>query len=156
MIEAGIKNGSYIGMKPVTDDNGNIVDYEPIANPALNNRFTIPGKNKSGGATDKSISIVQFLFNAVFFIILINVTLFSGMNFYGILSFIKGGTEQSGIIPPVNNMGPDVESTKDNISFRPLAEPNISNIVENLNVNDNDKIKEGLKQGLDMITHLNV
>ena len=24
------------------------------------------------------------------------------------------------------------------------------------NVNDNDKIKEGLKQGLDMITHLNV
>ena len=59
MIEAGIKNGSYIGMKPVTDDNGNIVDYEPIANPALNNRFTIPGKNKSGGATDKSISVVQ-------------------------------------------------------------------------------------------------
>jgi hypothetical protein len=59
MIEAGIKNGSYIGMKPVTDDNGNIVDYEPIPNPTLNNRFTIPGKNKSGGATDKSISLVQ-------------------------------------------------------------------------------------------------
>ena len=59
MIEAGLKNGSYIGMKPVTDDQGNIVDYEPIANPALNNRFTIPGKNKSGGATDKSISLIQ-------------------------------------------------------------------------------------------------
>ncbi len=59
MIEAGLKNGSYIGMKPVTDDKGNIVDYEPIPNPSLNNRFTIPGKNKSGGATDKSISIFQ-------------------------------------------------------------------------------------------------
>jgi hypothetical protein len=59
MIEAGLKNGSYIGMNPVTDDQGNIVDYEPIANPALNNRFTIPGKNKSGGATDKSMSLIQ-------------------------------------------------------------------------------------------------
>lgn len=70
---------------------------------------------------------------------------------YGILSFIKGGTEQPG-----SNMGPDVESTKENISLTSISEPTISKIAENLNVNDNDKIKEGLKQGLDMITHLNV
>lgn len=59
MIDAGLKNGSYIGMQEVTDEQGNVIDYEPIVNPALNNRFTIPGKNKSGGATDKSVSVVQ-------------------------------------------------------------------------------------------------
>jgi len=59
MIEAGLKNGSYLGMTEVTDEQGNVIDYEPIVNPALNNRFTIPGSNYSGGATDKSVSVVQ-------------------------------------------------------------------------------------------------
>ncbi|MEX0595236.1 MAG: hypothetical protein WD512_01970, partial [Candidatus Paceibacterota bacterium] len=35
MVEAGIKNGSYIGMRPVTDEFGNTVALEPIPNPAL-------------------------------------------------------------------------------------------------------------------------
>jgi hypothetical protein len=59
MIEAGLKNGSYLGMTEVTDEQGNVIDYEPIVNPALSNRRTIPGSNYSGGATDKSISGIQ-------------------------------------------------------------------------------------------------
>ena len=58
MIEAGLANGSYIGMAEVKDENGNIIDYEPIPNPVLNNRFVIPGKN-TGGVTDKGVSVVQ-------------------------------------------------------------------------------------------------
>ena len=58
MIEAGLANGSYIGMAEVKDENGTIIDYEPIPNPALNNRFVIPGKN-FGGVTDKGVSVVQ-------------------------------------------------------------------------------------------------
>lgn len=58
MIEAGLANGSYIGMAEVKDENGTIIDYEPIPNPALNDRFVIPGKN-FGGVTDKGVSVVQ-------------------------------------------------------------------------------------------------
>jgi hypothetical protein len=59
MIEAGLANGSYIGMAEVKDENGKIIDYEPIPNPALNNRFVLAGKNNAGGITDKSVSVVQ-------------------------------------------------------------------------------------------------
>ena len=59
MIEAGLANGSYIGMAEVKDENGNIIDYEPIPNPSLNNRFVLAGKNNTGGITDKSVSVVQ-------------------------------------------------------------------------------------------------
>lgn len=59
MITAGLANGSYIGMAEVKDENGKIIDYEPIPNPALNNRFVLAGKNNTGGITDKSVSVVQ-------------------------------------------------------------------------------------------------
>jgi hypothetical protein len=58
MIEAGLANGTYIGMTEVKDENGKIIDYEPIPNPALHDRFVISGKVMDG-ATDKSVSVIQ-------------------------------------------------------------------------------------------------
>lgn len=59
MIDAGLKNGSYIGMAEVKDENGNVIDYEPIPNPALNNRSVFLGKGYSSGVTDKGVSAIQ-------------------------------------------------------------------------------------------------
>jgi hypothetical protein len=59
MLTAGLANGSYIGMAEVKDENGKIIDYEPIPNPSLNNRSVFAGKNNAGGITDKSVSVVQ-------------------------------------------------------------------------------------------------
>ena len=46
-----------------------------------------------------------------------------------------------------------VEPIKTNYTVNPIAETNLSNIVENLNVDDNEKIKNGLLQGLEMISN---
>jgi hypothetical protein len=58
MITAGLANGTYIGMEEVKDENGKIIDYEPIPNPALHDRFVIAGKVMDG-VTDKGVSVVQ-------------------------------------------------------------------------------------------------
>ena len=72
---------------------------------------------------------------------------------YGILSFIKGEPEQDNASDIVNNINSMVEPIKTNYTVNPIAETNLSNIVENLNVDDNEKIKNGLLQGLEMISN---
>jgi len=58
MLTAGLANGTYLGMTEIKDENGKIIDYEPIPNPALHDRFVIAGKVLDG-VTDKSVSVVQ-------------------------------------------------------------------------------------------------
>ena len=70
---------------------------------------------------------------------------------YGILSFIKGESSKEEVTPITNNINSVVEPIKETIN--PLAENNVSNIMEKLNTNNNDKIKEGLKQGLDILSN---
>ena len=70
---------------------------------------------------------------------------------YGILSFIKGESSEPDVPTMTNNIKSVVEPIKETIN--PLAENNISNIMEKLNTDNNDKIKEGLKQGLDILSN---
>jgi hypothetical protein len=70
---------------------------------------------------------------------------------YGILSFIKGEQVNENVTAMANNIKPVMEPIKETIN--PLADTNISNIMEKINTNDNDKIKEGLKQGLDILSN---
>ena len=69
---------------------------------------------------------------------------------YGILSFIKGEGNQEEVTTMANNIKSGIEPITETIT--PLAERNLSNIVEKLTTNNNDKIKEGLKQGLDILS----
>lgn len=72
---------------------------------------------------------------------------------YGILSFIKGERSHDEVTSMANNIKPSVEPIKEIIN--PLTENNISNVREKLNTNDNDNIKNGLKQGLDILYNNN-
>ena len=69
---------------------------------------------------------------------------------YGILSFIKGERSHDEVTSMVNNIKSTIEPIKE--TSNPLTENNISNVMEKLNTNDNEKIKEGLKQGLDILS----
>jgi hypothetical protein len=74
---------------------------------------------------------------------------------HGILSFIKGEPTQDDTVDIVNNIISNVDPPINaNINrVNPIAKTTLSNIVENLNVNDNEKIKDGLKQGLNMFAN---
>jgi len=70
---------------------------------------------------------------------------------YGVLSFIKGEQENENVTVTTNTINPVMEPIKETIN--PLTDTNISNIMEKLNTNDNDKIKEGLTHGLDILSN---
>lgn len=70
---------------------------------------------------------------------------------YGVLSFIKGEQENENVTVTSNTINPVMEPIKETIN--PLTDTNISNIMEKLNTNDNDKIKEGLTHGLDILSN---
>lgn len=60
MLEQGVKNGSFIGIEPERDENGNLTgSFVGIPNPATNETVNIPGAVESGGATDKGKSIIE-------------------------------------------------------------------------------------------------
>lgn len=60
MLEQGVKNGSFIGIEPEYDENGNLTgSFVGIPNPATNETVNIPGAVESGGATDKGKSIIE-------------------------------------------------------------------------------------------------
>jgi hypothetical protein len=82
---------------------------------------------------------------------LISITSILLVFMYGILSFIKGESSEPDVPTMTNNIKSVVEPIKETIN--PLAENNISNIMEKLNTDNNDKIKEGLKQGLDILSN---
>lgn len=82
---------------------------------------------------------------------LISITSILLVFMYGILSFIKGEQVNENVTDMATTIKPVMEQTQTTIN--PLAETNISNIMEKLNTNNNDKIKEGLKQGLDILSN---
>ncbi len=57
VLDAGLKNGTYIGIREVVDPNTGEKRTEGIPNPALFNRQNKVGANAGGGATDKETSI---------------------------------------------------------------------------------------------------
>jgi len=60
MLEQGVKNGSFIGIEPEYDKEGNLTGgFVGIPNPATNETVNIKGANESGGVGDKDQSIVQ-------------------------------------------------------------------------------------------------
>ena len=60
MLEQGVKNGSFIGIEPEYDKEGNLTGgFVGIPNPATNETVNIPGAVESGGATDKGKSIIE-------------------------------------------------------------------------------------------------
>lgn len=84
---------------------------------------------------------------------------------YSILSFIKGDTqdesseselnkEQSNDTPIQMNPIHMMDAIKENIKLEPDVKENITNIAENININDNEKLKEGLQKGVDMLSNI--
>jgi hypothetical protein len=58
VLDAGLKNGTYIGLREVVDPQTGEKRTEGIPNPALFNRQNKPGKNAGGGATDRETNIL--------------------------------------------------------------------------------------------------
>ena len=58
VLDAGLKNGTYIGLREVVDPNTGEKRTEGIPNPALYNRRNKPGANAGGGATDRETNLL--------------------------------------------------------------------------------------------------
>jgi hypothetical protein len=58
VLDAGLKNGTYIGLREVVDPNTGEKRTEGIPNPALFNRQNKPGANAGGGASDRESNIL--------------------------------------------------------------------------------------------------
>lgn len=58
VLDAGLKNGTYIGLREVIDPNTGEKRTEGIPNPALFNRSNKPGANAGGGASDKEANLL--------------------------------------------------------------------------------------------------
>lgn len=58
VLDAGLKNGTYIGLREVVDPNTGEKRTEGIPNPALFNRSNKPGANAGGGASDRETNLL--------------------------------------------------------------------------------------------------